>query len=109
MGLFSLWSTVNNVDAGWEQKNIIHALYYVPCRCVATLPSCLAFPGKQPFNTFRKLMADSKQDLRPYLDFAVFHGREIVLANANTLGKLLLRHVKAANLPDAAAYAFPVN
>lgn len=40
------------------------------------------------------------KDLRPNFNFAVFHRGEIVLADVNTFGELLPRHIKAARLPD---------
>ena len=40
--------------------------------------------------------------LRSNLHLAAFHRREIVLADSNAFGELLLRHMKAAHLPNAA-------
>jgi hypothetical protein len=71
--------------------------------------ACLAFPGQQPFNTFCKFVTDSKQDFRPKFHFAAFHRGETVLADATAFGELLLRHIKAANPSDAAAYRSPVD
>ena len=48
----------------------------------------LPFPRQQPFNTLRKLPTDPKQDLRPNLHLAAFHGGEIVLADSNAFGEL---------------------
>jgi len=54
-------------------------------------------------------LAGSKQDLRPNLHLPSFHRGEIVLVDANAFGELLLRHVKAAHLPDAATTEQKVN
>src|SRR5690242_7822328 len=70
---------------------------------------CLIFPGQQPFNTFRKLETDPKQNLRSNFHLASFHRREIVLANANAFGELFLRHIEAAHLPNAAPYGYPID
>jgi hypothetical protein len=69
----------------------------------------LAFPRQEPFKAPSKLSTDAEQNLCPNLNLAPFHGGEMILADANAFGKLLLRHIESAHLPDTPTNNNPVN
>jgi hypothetical protein len=71
--------------------------------------SFVTLARQEPFNTFRELLTDPKKYLSSDFYVSSFHRGEIVLADANALGERLLRHVKAAHLPDSATHRYPVD
>ena len=80
----SVWP-VNSQSADFPNSWLIAKVQLHLCSGLAAR-YLLALPGQQPFNIFPKFLTDSKQELRPNLQFAAFHGGEIVLADANAFG-----------------------
>jgi hypothetical protein len=69
----------------------------------------LAFSGKQPLHRFSELAAHLQEYFGSNLNVATLYRGEVVLADPDTLGKLLLRHIESAEFSNPSPNRFPVH
>jgi hypothetical protein len=71
--------------------------------------SLLAFSGKQPLHGFSELAAHFQEYFGANLNVATLHRGKVVLADPDTPGKLLLRHIESAEFSNPSPNRFPVH
>ena len=65
--------------------------------------------GKKPFHRLPELAAHPQQNFSSNLNLAALHRGKVVLADPDTVRKLLLGHIESAEFPNPSPNGLPVH